>query len=376
MYYRIRYMLYRHRYRLAGVYRAAALGGAAVLLFFFLCYIPWAGVLSKIPGLKNFSLFDIAVSWSERDPRGLVRSAAPVMAWAGNQEDYPEEITPMSVVTAMLAPFRVNLDSPPDLLASEMPALAEYRRGLAAKAASGAGGGADRKTPETGAVLTSAALLGIYHTHTGETYALTDGVERLQGKQGGVVEVGRALKDTLEKEYGIRVVHDDRVNDENYSYSYIESEKTARRLLENNPDVQILIDIHRDAGKPRSESLVKVDGKEAAPILFVAGSDARAPFPAWRANYDYAVKLADRINKKFPGLCTGVRVKEGRYNQFLHPRALLVEVGSVSNSTAEAVESARMLARVLAAEIMELAPDKLFKKHDYDHNGNERSSGE
>ncbi|MFZ5631208.1 MAG: stage II sporulation protein P [Bacillota bacterium] len=359
MNYWVRYMLYRHRYRLFKIYRAAIFYGLIILLFFLLYNIPLAGFLSRTLGGGNFSLFDIALSWSERDPAGLVRSAAPVTAWAGNEEDYPEEITPGSLVTAMLAPFRVNLNSPWDLLASEIPALAEFKREYAVPAASGAAPGTDKKTPGSGTGMSPEALVGIYYTHTGETYALTDGTERLPGKKGGVVEAGRAVKETLEKDHGIRVAHDDTVNDANYGLSYVESEKTARRLLEENRDIQILLDIHRDAGKPRDQSLVRVNGKEMAPILFIVGSDARLPFPTWRNNYDFAVKLAAAINKKYPGLCTGVRVKEGRYNQFLHPRALLVEIGSVSNSTAEAIQSAGLLAGELAREIAELAPDKL-----------------
>lgn len=357
MHYRVRYMLYRHRYRLFKIYRAAIFYGLMVLLFFLLYNVPLGGLLSKMPGGGNFSLFDIALSWGERDPAGLVRSAVPVIAWAGSEEDYPEEITPGSLVTAMLAPFRVNLNSPWDLLASEIPVLAEYRREYPVPAESAVAPGTDKKVPEAGTELSPVALVGIYYTHTGETYAMTDGAERLPGKKGGVVEVGRALKETLEKKYGIRVVNDETINDAKYSLSYVESEKTARRLLEENRHIQVLLDIHRDAGKSRNQSLVRINGVEMATILFIVGSDARLPFPTWRDNYDFAVKLAAAINKEYPGLCTGVRVKEGRYNQFLHPRALLVEIGSVNNTTAEAVNTAGRLAEVLAGEILGSAPD-------------------
>jgi len=56
-----------------------------------------------------------------------------------------------------------------------------------------------------------------------------------------------------------------------------------------------------------------------------------------------------------------VIVKEGRYNQFLHSRALLVELGSVNNSTAEAIKSAVLLSRILSEEIAEVAPGMLKK---------------
>lgn len=353
--YRLQYIFYRHRYRLLRIYQASILGGVILFLSILLYMTPVVSLISKTLEGANFSLFDIAVGWSERDPRGLIRSAVPIMAWAGGREDYPEELTPGSLVTAMLAPFQVNLFSPWELLASEMPALAEYKRKHTMPAVSGTPLGSPPKPNE----MTTSALVGIYHTHTGETYAPTDGTERLPpGQKGGVVEVGRALKETLQNEYGIRVAHDETVNDKTYATSYIESEKSVRRLLEENKDILILIDIHRDAGKPREDSLVQINGQDLAPILFVVGSDARAPFPGWRNNYDFATGLSQSVNKEYPGLCIGVRVKEGRYNQFLHPRALLMEFGSVSNSTGEAMQSARLIAGILAREIATLAPDK------------------
>lgn len=362
MNYWLRYIMLRHRFRLARFYRILLICCAAVLFSFLIYNVPLAGVAFNVPDVRSISLFNIAVSWSERDPRGLLRSAAPVVAWAGNQEDIPEEITPRSLVTAVLAPFRLNLASPPDMLASQMPALAEFKKGNQTPALPVTSPGKEPGLTGAAAGISPHALVGIYYTHTGETYALTDGTERHPGKRGGVVEVGRAIKETMEKNHGIRVAADDRVNDEIYGLSYVESEKTARLLLEGNKDVQILLDIHRDAGKPRSESLVKINGKELAPILFIVGSDARSPFPSWRNNYNFAVKLAGRINTAYPGLCIGVRVKEGRYNQFLHPRALLVEIGSVSNSTEEAVESARLLAGVLAGEITQTVSGNAVKQ--------------
>jgi stage II sporulation protein P len=353
-------MLYRHRYKAAGAYRTAVLFSLVFLLFLMLYFMRLPYIVSETRHETGLFLIDAAVGWSERDPVGLIRSAAPVMAWAGNEED-PEDITAKSIVASILAFFRLSLASPSDLLASGMPALAEFNREYVKSVSAGTAViPTGQKLPGT-MEITPDALIGIYYTHTGETYALTDGVERVAGEKGGVVEVGKAIKERLEKDYGIRVAHYDRVNDGNYSMSYLESEKTARLLLEENKEVQILLDIHRDAGKPRSESVVSINGVEMAPVLLVIGSDARLPFPTWRNNYNFSVKLSERINEKYPGLCVGVRIKEGRYNQFLHPRALLVEVGSVSNSTEEAVQSANLLAGVLAEELMEIAPEKLGK---------------
>ncbi|HAU31034.1 MAG: Stage II sporulation protein P [Desulfotomaculum sp. 46_296] len=206
--------------------------------------------------------------------------------------------------------------------------------------------------------LTDQNIVFIYHTHTGETYTLTDGMDRLDGKCGGVVTVGSTIKEVLEKNYGLKVVHSVKIHDKQYSVSYRESEKTVRDFLSGNPKVQVIIDIHRDAGRSRKNSLVKINGQQIAPLFFIVGSDSRQPFPNWKDNYQFAVQLSKKLDEKYPGLCLGVHIGEGRYNQFLHPRCLLVEIGSASNSTEEAIATARLLADVLGEEIQAMTKNE------------------
>ncbi len=190
--------------------------------------------------------------------------------------------------------------------------------------------------------------VAIYHTHTGETYRPDDGVERLSGQPGGVVAVGAALARRLHEEYGIGVVHVARINDAVYSRSYLESEKVVRGLMQNYPNLMILVDLHRDAAGSAAVSTVDIAGQKAARLLLVVGSDARAPFPGWRQNYQLALELAALGGKKYRGLFKGVQVKSGRYNQFLHPGAILLEVGGTGNSRAEAIYAGELFADILA----------------------------
>jgi len=192
--------------------------------------------------------------------------------------------------------------------------------------------------------------VGIYHTHTGETYR-DDGKSRLDGGRGGVVEVGAVLAETLREEYGIGVVHSDRIHDEIYGRAYLQSEQTVRQMLAEYPEIEVLLDIHRDSERARRNTVALIGGREVARVLLVVGSDARRPFPNWRENYEFARRLASRMDQLYPGLSLGVKVKEGRYNQYLHPHALVVEVGSTSNTKEEAVRAARLLADVLAREL-------------------------
>lgn len=192
-------------------------------------------------------------------------------------------------------------------------------------------------------------VVAIYNTHTGETYGLSDGTDRLTGKRGAVVKVAQKIEETLEKKYHISVVRSDTIHDASYNSSYIESEKTVLGLIKKYPHLKILLDIHRDAGRPRQDCFIDIKGKKVARVMIVVGSDARMPFPHWQENLALARKLNDKMNAMYPGLSIGIAVKEGRYNQQYHPGAILVEIGSVKNYTVEALNAGEMVADALAA---------------------------
>lgn len=282
------------------------------------------------------------------DPVKTLKTAIPLLEWGSFEGDTANRPASMILLDAFASVAGVRFHSPAAILQSQIPCLA---------AVTVPDSTADRLEEfipgvvppvETTTVLSEECLVGIYNTHTGETYSRTDGLERLEGKRGGVVTVAMALQGALEEKHGIKVVRSDRIHDAIYNTSYLESEKTLREMLVGHPALKVVLDIHRDSEKTREQSLVQIDGQAVAPILFIVGSDARRPFPNWRQNYDFAVRLSERINQMYPGLSLGVRVKDGLYNQFLHPRAVLVEMGTTENSTEEAARSARLLADVLA----------------------------
>lgn len=279
------------------------------------------------------------VAWGRENPERVVRLALPLL---------DRGVWPAGVYGAFFGRLAgVDLGSRAGLLASQLPAPGRGTREAAP---------VPRHEPAVpgGATLAVAggggALVGIYHTHTGETYALSDGVERYDGRPGGVVTAGRTLARALEVR-GIPVAYSAKIHDVPYARSYLASRETAEEMLRAHPGLVALLDIHRDAAKTRKQSVVRLGEKEVATILLVVGSDAREPFPTWRENHAFAQRLAAALNDRYPGLCQGVRVKSGRYNQFLHPHALLVEIGSVQNHTEEAVRAAELFAEVLAGLI-------------------------
>lgn len=204
-------------------------------------------------------------------------------------------------------------------------------------------------------------LVAIYNTHNAESYQPSQGQAKIPGKNGGISQVAEVLASTLSKDYGIPVVRSTTIHDyPDFTTSYANSEKTLKRILAENPSVLVALDIHRNAGLP-APPVVEIDNQKVAQVLIIVGSNARLEHPNWRRNEAFARRLAKKMDELYPGLCLGVRVQEGRYNQHLHPRALLLEIGSDNNTLEEAEGAARLVARVLAAIIDDLRRENPVK---------------
>lgn len=338
-------------------------GGVRILRSVVLALLPVLVLAMLVSGLICLLWAGGGQPWL---PLALFRSVMP--GWlisAGGEED-EETFSRHYAGPHMFLPLIGRGDfSLPEIIVRELwPASADRMNpgpaGVMGVPDSGENTRNDIVLHDTGALVVKKedVRVAIYHTHTGETYRPDDGVERLSGQPGGVVAVGAALARRLHEEYGIGVVHVARINDAVYSRSYLESEKVVRSLLQNYPHLAVLVDLHRDAAGDAAVSTVGIGGRKAARLLLVAGSDARAPFPGWRQNYQLALELAALAGKKYPGLFKGVQVNEGRYNQFLHPGAILLEVGSSGNSRAEAIYAGELFADILA-EYLQINAKKL-----------------
>ncbi|MBM7623138.1 stage II sporulation protein P [Sporohalobacter salinus] len=200
-------------------------------------------------------------------------------------------------------------------------------------------------------------LVGVYHTHTSETYEVSvSNFHSRPGTKGDIVEVGTELTKRLESKYGIQTVHLTCINDKVYRKSYLESRKTARQLIKNNPNLQIVFDIHRDAlAKQGDKDLFTtvINGQKVAKIMIVvakANKNYGLSHPDWKKNLKFAHKLANKINSIYPSLLRKIKVVDGRrYNQDLHSHSILLEFGGINNTALEAKRSARLMADVVAS---------------------------
>jgi len=295
-----------------------------------------------LPGLARAGTGK-ALAWTVKNPKLIIDMAMP--AWG---PDVPDPLGTARTALSMVC--GVDFSGPQEIVLSQLPLDTDEDKVIYVNLSKGG----DTATGSEQASGTGAQrTVGIYNTHTGETFPLDDGVERMDGKRGGVVDVTERLEQCL-RQQGINTVRSAKIHDASYPQSYLESLKTAREMLDGHPEIDILLDVHRDSKRDRKDSVVSIDGRNAATILLVVGSDARQPFPNWRENYAFAQEVAEKAEELYPGLVYGVRVKEGRYNQFLHPHAILVEIGGVSNHRTEAEYAAELFAHVLAAVLSEM----------------------
>ncbi len=197
-------------------------------------------------------------------------------------------------------------------------------------------------------------LVGLYYTHTAESYVPNTGATHKPGGQlGDIVDVGGALAKQLGT-YGISTLQNTTVNDyPSFMKAYDASEVTVRKMIAENPSIQMYFDIHRDAGNKESHTAM-VNGVEVAKIkILVCIGQQDLVQPHWQQNHAFAKLIDAKLNQRFPGLSFGIQMENWRYNQHLHPRALLLEVGCQENTKEEAQRAMEMFGDVLAEIINE-----------------------
>ncbi len=201
------------------------------------------------------------------------------------------------------------------------------------------------------------APIGIYCTHTTESYIPTYGEAKASGERGGIYNVALALKDSLEKR-GIPAVVSDTIHDyPDWELSYSNSLDTMEAMKKKYPGMEMFIDVHRDAIGSDDPLTTTINGEEVTRLMLVVGSNKRSNHPNWEQNLAFARKIGNALEKNAPGILRSVRVQSGRYNQHLSPKAILVEVGC-SNSSLEQAEKgvdhlAAAIETVLLAEKIE-----------------------
>lgn len=180
--------------------------------------------------------------------------------------------------------------------------------------------------------------IGVYVTHSDESYIPGDGMESISG-EGGIYDVANAFAERL-KAHGFKVVFSDNNHNPHDIYAYDRSRKTASTLLKDNPVA--IFDVHRDA-IPANMYSSNVKGKDVTKIKLVVGRTN----PNSNSNLEFAKKIKVAMDEKKAGLSNGIFLGKGDYNQDLSPRAMLIEVGAHENDKEAAIEGAKQFADVI-----------------------------
>jgi stage II sporulation protein P len=162
--------------------------------------------------------------------------------------------------------------------------------------------------------------------------------------------VGEELTQNLEKKFGIDVLHNGTVHDYDRDAAYGVALPTVQKILKGNPSIKVVLDIHRDGiDAKKTEAAVgkKINGRNAAQIMFVVGTSEMLPHATWKENLKFAVKLQQKLNEKYPGLARPIWLSNKRYNQHVTNGALIIEVGADGNLLSECLESTKYLAEAL-----------------------------
>ena len=197
----------------------------------------------------------------------------------------------------------------------------------------------------------------IYHTHSCESYTPSEkyqykktGNFRTTDKNYSVIRVGNELEAQL-KTYGYKVIHDESYHDyPSYSGSYANSLKTITKLLDENENTDVVIDLHRDAiGDSTYAPTVKIGEEYAAQLMFViGGNEGSIKHETWTQNLKFAIKVQEKANELYPGLFKPIILRGSGYNQHVAKAASIIEVGATGNTLDQTLVSMKYLAKVLS----------------------------
>lgn len=193
----------------------------------------------------------------------------------------------------------------------------------------------------------------LYHTHSQEAFA-----DSLPGDESGtIVGVGEHLAEILRNQYGYNVLHhkgkyDVKTRDNAYSRALPEIQK----ILEENPSIKVVIDLHRDGVADESNKLVMdLDGRPTARFMFFNGVSCGKKTgnidylynPNLEENLAFSFQLKKAAEEYYPGLTRKNYINAYRYNMHLCGRTTLIELGAQNNTLEEAMNACDPIAHIL-----------------------------
>lgn len=201
----------------------------------------------------------------------------------------------------------------------------------------------------------------IFHTHSQEGF-----VDSVEGDDTTtIVGVGDYLTELLTTKYGYNVIHDRTVYDYvdgklDRSKAYTYAERGIEAILNENPDIDVVIDLHRDGVSENTRLVTDIDGKRMAKVMLFNGiSYSNACGNITYLNNPYrddnlAMSLQMHLlgEAYYPGFLRNIYINAYRYCLHERGKSMLIEAGAQTNTFEEVKLSMEPLADLL---------DKLLK---------------
>lgn len=201
----------------------------------------------------------------------------------------------------------------------------------------------------------------IMHTHTTESYEPYERdfydanfISRTTDEDYNVVAVGEKIAEELEKA-GIGVIHDKTIHDyPSYNGSYDRSRVTVENIMKQNPEIKVVLDIHRDAierdGGERVAPVYEENGENFAQIMIISGCN----YEGYDKNFRLACLIQRHIHNDYKGIERPILFTYKKYNQDLTDGSLLIEIGGHANSVDEAKRTGEALGKSLVSALYEI----------------------
>ncbi len=192
----------------------------------------------------------------------------------------------------------------------------------------------------------------IYHTHSQEAFA-----DSVPGdKSTTIVGAGAKLSELLREEYGYEVYHHTGEYDVNTrDDAYAKSAPALEEILNQYPQIQVIIDLHRDGVAESRHLVTEWEGKKIAQFMFfnglsylnTKGTIDYLPNPNLSGNLALSYQASVTANEYYPGVARRTYLNGYRYNMHYREKTLLIELGAQTNTVDEIMSACEPLAHIL-----------------------------
>ncbi len=192
----------------------------------------------------------------------------------------------------------------------------------------------------------------IFHTHSQERF-----IDSVPGEESmTIMGVGDRLTQILTEGYGYKVLHHRGKYDvESRDDAYSEALPDIAKILEENPTIDVVIDLHRDQMPEGKKLVMDLDGRPTARFMFFNGLSRTRKTGnieyLYNKNLDNNLAFSFQMQRKameyYPGLTRKIYLKGYRYNMHLKAKYLLIEMGAQNNILEEVMNACDPLAHIL-----------------------------